>query len=89
MHGHCHETPLLPPPHQITLFLCTRVYVCVCVCKEVHACMRAVVRASVFTPAGIRACLRVLVRARTHVSVLENVYVCMLPVCVMPCLLEL
>jgi len=46
-HGHCHETPLLPPPHQITLFVYAHMCVCVCVCEEVHACTR-VVRASVF-----------------------------------------
>jgi len=60
INDHCHETPLLPPPHQITLFVyarvcvsvcvcvCARVCLCVCVCaKNVHACMR-VVRACAF-----------------------------------------
>ena len=51
------------------------VCVCVCVCAYVYEYEYV--------------CEYVCVRARTHVSVLENVYVCMLPVCVMPCLLEL
>ena len=36
--------------------------------------MRAVVRASVFTPTGIRACLRVLVRVRVCVCAYARVH---------------
>ena len=35
-HGHCHETPLLPPPPQLmTPFVYARVRACVCMCVYV------------------------------------------------------
>jgi hypothetical protein len=58
--NHKHETPLLPPPHQITIF----VYARVCVCKKqtcVHACSACV---CICIHAGVPACTRVRVRER-------------------------